>query len=1160
MKTDLFRFATLRTPQLISPRMKKVGYLEHPEITESFFLKSIANIDDIEKARKKVRDIHSNFNASKSVNSIKKINEQIYEFSSWLMLNKSSLTKTEVLEKKDNINELDLPLQVFLWDNIMYQIITKESAYIRQACIQMLVASNFIKLTKDEDEVKKTAKEINIPRLPLPPEVDRQVDLYLRRLANAKLIIPQALTVKKEDKVNEKYQPKHDFEYIEADFEKSYFLHKVSFLEDIKSELTSLNKEYKKDYGAALKKAMDDHDKIVENINKKYFDKIKIKGQNAEVKKNSNAGVSRELDPDDKLFLTYPEFKFEFVPPLSAKYVKGKLNTPTLELIQDQHLQDQPVEGAIEKVDRQIRSLKKQAYGTSRKPQKIIITNGNVIKENKLELYCYAMGIFLEEKIKELNNKMFMAINVGYVRAFVISGSFKLKIGNKAYNSKEINVIRNSDKTLFMELFPNEKLIVGKAQFFEINGEFELNNGVQLFFESRGYVKNKYTNGCARIVVESVVEPTDIHYGVNRIGIADYRKVEQEVCCYVPGEVSHIENILAKEYKERHTRNLTSTETTTEITSEVEIENLTDTSTTERNELHTETSSILNEDRSTSFGFSAGVSGSYAGVTVSADAYADFATSNSSSDSNSVAKTYAEDVTRRALERVVQKITEKRVSKILKEFEENNRHGFDNRNGDQHVTGIYRWVDKIYKNRLVNYGKRLMYEFLVPEPARFYRTAITTILDSEEETPELPTVIKVPPTPEELGFSGPGDITDENYQGFAAAYDVSLDTPPKPNDFISHSVSVKPDPDAKPFSYPINDLIIPTGYEAIVASASMTFVYDRATVGGPEAEFVMNLGGQKFSKTYKNRDQTTKNLQNDFVFSNPIRTKVSGSISGDKIKSAGADIVVFVERTDEVYDEWKNKVYDALKAAYNAKLQEYNAELEAAGLNEDSETEQPKSNPKFNRIIEKREIKRICIEMLARPFNIPVGKDFYRTVTPCGENNPTEIHRVEQNPSFERYTSHVKFFEQAFDWEIMSYLFYPYYWADQCKWIELFQSKDTNDPIFQSFLQSGMARVIVPVRVGFEEAVSYFMETGEIWNGGGLVLDSESDLYISIVEEMQEIEGFVEEEWQTTVPTSLTIVQNQSAQLEEGGLPCCEEIEGAATLKASDVKINIPES
>ena len=95
--------------------------------------------------------------------------------------------------------------------------------------------------------------------------------------------------------------------------------------------------------------------------------------------------------------------------------------------------------------------------------------------------------------------------------------------------------------------------------------------------------------------------------------------------------------------------------------------------------------------------------------------------------------------------------------------------------------------------------------------------------------------------------------------------------------------------------------------------------------------------------------------------------------------------------------------------------------------------------------------------------------------------------------------------------------------------------------ILQSFLQSGMGRVLVPVREGFEDAVVYFMETGEIWNGTGIVIDTDDELYLSIVDEITFIEGKVEDEWETTIPTSLTIVQGDSAYLEDEGLPCCHE-------------------
>ena len=80
----------------------------------------------------------------------------------------------------------------------------------------------------------------------------------------------------------------------------------------------------------------------------------------------------------------------------------------------------------------------------------------------------------------------------------------------------------------------------------------------------------------------------------------------------------------------------------------------------------------------------------------------------------------------------------------------------------------------------------------------------------------------------------------------------------------------------------------------------------------------------------------------------------------------------------------------------------------------------------------------------------------------------------------------------------MDYTFYPYYWA---KWQEMYIS-DSVDPLFRSFLQAGMARVIVTVKPGFEDAVQFFMSTGKIWNGGEVPVIGDP-MYMSIFDEMR---------------------------------------------------------
>ncbi|OCA76466.1 hypothetical protein BBI01_04995 [Chryseobacterium artocarpi] len=168
------------------------------------------------------------------------------------------------------------------------------------------------------------------------------------------------------------------------------------------------------------------------------------------------------------------------------------------------------------------------------------------------------------------------------------------------------------------------------------------------------------------------------------------------------------------------------------------------------------------------------------------------------------------------------------------------------------------------------------------------------------------------------------------------------------------------------------------------------------------------------------------------------------------------------------------------------------------------------------------------------------GKKRYYT----NDNSATETFEntdIKVDEKLDKYAAFIKFIEQAFEWEIMSYYFYPYYWGERKSWADLYQFDD-NDPTFRAFMQSGMARVIVTVRPGFEEAVRHFLATGQIWNGGEVpVIDD--PLFLSIVDELRSPKATKEgEPWREKIPTSLTILQAGSIGLKvEKALPCnCE--------------------
>jgi hypothetical protein len=105
------------------------------------------------------------------------------------------------------------------------------------------------------------------------------------------------------------------------------------------------------------------------------------------------------------------------------------------------------------------------------------------------------------------------------------------------------------------------------------------------------------------------------------------------------------------------------------------------------------------------------------------------------------------------------------------------------------------------------------------------------------------------------------------------------------------------------------------------------------------------------------------------------------------------------------------------------------------------------------------------------------------------------------------------------------YVFYPYFWGRASTWHQRLLLDDA-DPQFADFLQSGWARVTIPVRPWFEKAVAHYLETGDIWDGGD-VPDINSPLYVSILTEVEEKLNKPGEEtphgdpWDVRLPTTL---------------------------------------
>ena len=228
------------------------------------------------------------------------------------------------------------------------------------------------------------------------------------------------------------------------------------------------------------------------------------------------------------------------------------------------------------------------------------------------------------------------------------------------------------------------------------------------------------------------------------------------------GEVSYIENILKGESKERKHRLLDRTEDIFTFSNETDEETTKDTQTTERFELKKESEKTIQEQMSIQAGVT--VSGSYGTVTFGA--HGDFAYSTSSQESNKSASNFAREVVDKSVSKIQKRTKEERTTKKLHEVEEINTHGFVNVPGTEHISGIYRWVDKFYDAQIYNYGVRMMFEFIIPEPAAFYKYAQT-------HKPKANI-----PRPVPFTSITHKDINEGNYQNYIRDYNVQGVLPP----------------------------------------------------------------------------------------------------------------------------------------------------------------------------------------------------------------------------------------------------------------------------------------------------------------------------------------------------------------------------------------------
>lgn len=1092
----LFRFATMRSPELLSEGPKERYFVYHPNPTGEGHFKTLVATPILDASARNLawKNLAATYGALQSQAQVKTLlGDDFFDFTNWLSKNAKAVSEDEsVIEDQPDYRDQQ-PLThakvITLWDNLFFQLITNKSSYVRDLVINALIANHYLNSAAVEDQSKTALSRVVVPQefygtvsLPgsNPPPTG---PVYARDLQKQ---IDTVLAVERSQQIE-----------------------------------TAVNE---------LKKAQDAYNKnnmALYNAAKDVYDEEMRQKQATQ----SDTGTPQvDLSPVD----IAPRFSYTAPPEIEESFVSNYLSATTLAVVKSLDLFNQT---SFETSFRLLSDeLKKQAdigFAPEALSNRVININNVILPiEDPLTLPGQQYGFTMQVvPITNTLSKVVVAINMGYTNADAVYALYHA-VTPAGTNTNGAFTDTPSGNTLVLQFYPNgfdTSSIVGS---FRLHGEIRLANGVTLLFDTQLPLKAGTTG---RMTVQGVETPGEtedyvpLGFGIKRLGIADYRKVESTTCCYVPGEVSHIENIMAREYKEKSTRRLRRSEETTTISKETEKEELTDTTSTNRYEMNQQVAEVINKDLSIGLGTSSKFSMGGLGET---SLTSNFAFNTSSQHSNSQAVSIAKDVTERALERVVQKVREERILKIVEEFEEQNKHGFDNRKGDKHVSGVYRWIDKIYKNQVYNYGKRLMYEFMIPQPAVFHAEAMKNIGNGP-----VGQVLEKPVDPRTAGLVDYRNINEATAAKWAATYGAEIET--LLDEYITWSKAIDMNvTDAPGHNYTgakSHKMELPDGYETTGARLIATFQFH------PDKDEWSHTNIRVADASISMWGYT--GVSQFVTFGYPIRKELAISTEARDLGAISLNVMANCRRTAEEYRRWQISCFNEIIKGYEKKLAAYNDALAALQVDAGSKG----TNPGFYRIIENTVLRKNCITYLVGKNNL--GKKFYT-------GNTVDTILPDITSDMDRYSARAKFIEQAFEWDLISYNFYPFYWGDKSAWQNMYQA-EVDDPLFRSFLQAGVARTVVTVRPGFEEAVMHYMATGQVWNGGQVPVIGD-DLYLSIVEELKNPTFYVDDTWETRVPTTLTVIQAGSIGLNVQGLPCdCGDtdtgiVQNNAALEAPD--------
>lgn len=450
--------------------------------------------------------------------------------------------------------------------------------------------------------------------------------------------------------------------------------------------------------------------------------------------------------------------------------------------------------------------------------------------------------------------------------------------------------------------------------------------------------------------------------------------------------------------------------------------------------------------------FGASVSGGFGPVSMSTS----FGLASTSEERDSIKRSTVQsrEVTEKASARTRKehKVSMKLESK--KGAEDNSFRTIQNTFADRALRVDYFRMMRKWRTDLFRYGLRLTYDIPIPNPgARLwakYRELAS--LDRELQMPFAFTL-------------KPDDITEQNYLNFVAEFAAAIEPPPQPITLTSWKALTNINGGLEAFEF-----VAPNGY--ILASKAD----GRGLISDGDVTHVNYAAAQT---TFSMLPSGFKLSMRDALFE-ANRSTIFATYAANI--NAMVELQTSARPSSELLANWRSKAWEILRAAafdqYRQKLQRLQDRRDRLFMDLTSK------DTLTLRRMEREEILRLAMDWIVGPSFSTSPANVSATLqtilaAEAAVNGAADLQSLntQQWVDARAFGEFVKFVHEAVEWENLIYFLYPYFWGSGT----LAKEKlffDHPDSSHRDFLRAGYARVVIPIRPGFEKDFTHFAETG----------------------------------------------------------------------------------